>query len=209
MSKLPSRFVDISIVRVVPDHQEVFVYTWSPDDDTISGVDVSIIIELLSMENTVSNNTPVGLHFNDLAASNEAMESTVYSEGLIDDNEFIPSLDGHAHEVFALTGRQRVSKYRTKPDSTVDNLYVFLVLVRLPEVTTDVLISMNIPIDMDDAFVQELNEQYLNFGILLDDSSTEPSNSSSQLVSKLLSESIATYRVFVKSLSIVDWGLFQ
>lgn len=235
MSKLPSRFIDISTLRVVPDHQEVFVLSWSPDGDTTvadismstvssssssgSVVDVSIIIELLSMDESESNSdtSPVRHHFRDLAASNEALESTVYSEGLISESNFIPHLSGRTHEVYALTGRQKVSKYRTRPDSPVDTVYVFLVLIRLPDVSTDVLVSMNIPLDNDEASLhEELNfAQYLQIGVLVDQChewNTTPQQSIDQtapVMSRLLSESIATYTEFVKSLDIIDWGLFQ
>lgn len=223
-SKLPSRFIDVSTLRVVPDHQEVFVHSWSPDGDTTvstvsnSSVDVSIIIELLSMESLTSDSdtSPVGYHFRDLAASNEALESTVYSEGLISEsNNFIPHLSGGTHEVYALTGRQTVSKYRTRPDSPIDTVYVFLVLIRLPDVSTDVLVSMNIPVDASDevSMHEELNGQYLQIGVLLDQChewNTAPMQSvSTPVVSKLLSESIATYTEFVRSLNIIDWKLFQ
>ena len=226
VSKLPSRFVDVSTLRVVPDHQEVFVQSWSPDGDTSdmsmstvsisSIVDVSIIIELLNMESPASNSdaSPVGHHFRDLAASNEALESDVFSEGLIAESNFIPHLSGRTHEVYALTGRQMVSKYRTRPDSPVDTVYVYLVLIRLPDVSTDVLVSMNIPLDNEEAFMYEkLNAQYLQIGVLVDQGhkwNTVPEQSvGNSVMSRLLSESIATYTEFVRSLNIIDWGLFQ
>jgi len=226
VSKLPSRFVDVSTLRVVPDHQEVFVQSWSPDGDTAdlsmstvsisSIVDVSIIIELLSMELPASNSdaSPVGHHFRDLAASNEALESDVFSEGLIGESNFIPHLSGRTHEVYALTGRQMVSKYRTRPDSPVDTVYVYLVLIRLPDVSTDVLVSMNIPLDNEEAFMYEkLNAQYLQIGVLVDQGhkwNTAPEQSvGNSVMSRLLSESIAIYTEFVRSLNIIDWGLFQ
>jgi len=226
LSKLPSRFIDVSALRVIPDHQEVFVHTWSAGEDTTgnnvsrSNVDVSIIIELLSMDMEALSDSDTSLvrhHFNDLASSNEALESTVYSEGLISRSDFIPHLSGRSHEVYALAGRQRISKYRTRPNSAVDNVYVFLVLIRLPDVSTDVLVSMNLPIDTtDEAILHELHSQYLHIEVLVDhhhesNSSFPQQSVDSHLVSTshLFAESIEAYTDFIRSLNIIDWGLFQ
>ena len=59
---LPASFEDVSVIRVVPDHQEVFV-------DRIS--DMSLIIEILGYESEVSDNDAAQHFFHDLAQCNE------------------------------------------------------------------------------------------------------------------------------------------
>jgi hypothetical protein len=63
---LPSRFVDVSQMRQVPDHQEVYVDMNS---------DQSIIFELLSMDD-VANDRAAQHHWNDLAQANDAETSS-------------------------------------------------------------------------------------------------------------------------------------
>ena len=59
---LPETFEDVSILREIPDHQEVFV-----DKDS----EVSLIVELLEHDGTVSDEHAPTYYFKDLATCNE------------------------------------------------------------------------------------------------------------------------------------------
>jgi hypothetical protein len=59
---LPETYEDVSILREIPDHQEVFV-----DKDS----EVSLIVELLEHDGTVSDENAPTYYFKDLATCNE------------------------------------------------------------------------------------------------------------------------------------------
>ena len=59
---LPVSFEDISVIREVPDHQEVYVDRNS---------EMSLIIELLAYEETVPDDKASAHYFQDLATFNE------------------------------------------------------------------------------------------------------------------------------------------
>jgi hypothetical protein len=71
---IPKCFADISEVREVPNHQEVFA-----DSDT----DRSIIVELNSMAEVPDNEACVYL-FNDLMGDSDAASQTIDKTGPID-----------------------------------------------------------------------------------------------------------------------------
>lgn len=60
--KLPDSFEDVSAVRQVPDHQEVFVE---------NKTEMSFIVELLAFDEKVPDNKAALHHFEDLAQCNE------------------------------------------------------------------------------------------------------------------------------------------
>ena len=59
---LPETFEDVSVLREIPDHQEVFV-----DRDS----EVSLIVELLEHDGTISDEHAPTYYFKDLASCNE------------------------------------------------------------------------------------------------------------------------------------------
>jgi hypothetical protein len=136
LSSLAENFVDISNIRPVPDHQEVFI-----DQNT----EASVIVELLDTEQSVPDDLKaINYYFLDLASFNESVENIVLSEALLTAETFVPSLEQSVCKM-ALIGTQKAGKYRTRPDMELDTVVVVLVLIRLAAVGTDLLISMNIP----------------------------------------------------------------
>lgn len=198
---LQSQFVDVSKVRQVPDHQEVFI-----DQDS----ECSLIIELLEFESSLPNDTSAIHHyFNDLAEANESTEKIVLSEGMLSGDVFIPSLDG-SHCKMALIGKQRVGKYRTRPDMQVDEIYVVLVLVRLTNVGTDLLISLNIPTAALQAAGEEpaLAEWETSVDIAhLIESAEIPA--SAVVGAQKFYEFVSVIRGAAHTLVIKDWTLFK
>jgi len=134
---LPDSFEDISLIRQVPDHQEVFV-----DRST----EASLIVELLNHEDNVANESAAHYYFEDLAECNEASNVQVISNQIVTDNEFIPSLRCYSYAKCMLIGKQSVVKFRKKAGSPLDDIIIFLVVIRLANMGTDLLITYNAPI---------------------------------------------------------------
>ncbi|XP_028654193.1 ran guanine nucleotide release factor [Erpetoichthys calabaricus] len=131
---LPHGYKDISEVRDIPDNQEVFVHPHT---------DQSIIIELLEYQEHVGDAVAAKYHFEDLASSNEASNSgnsEVISVEPISKEEI--SLQ-ECSSAWFLTGRQLVAKFNEEVKNTVN---IYLGLFRLPQYTTDIVISFNDPV---------------------------------------------------------------
>ena len=149
---LPSRMEDVSGVRQVPDHQEVFV-----DKET----DISFIIEILDYEESISDAEAAVFHFNDLAQCNSAVNTRIDSREVFDASKgekppasFMSQMPSE-HAKCILTGHQAVSKFKSQPhaaasssssaSSSVDDVLIFLAVIRLPHVGADLLVSLNVP----------------------------------------------------------------
>mmetsp|Transcript_14795 Transcript_14795/g.14894 ORF Transcript_14795/g.14894 Transcript_14795/m.14894 type:complete len:248 (+) Transcript_14795:100-843(+) len=136
---LPSSFQDVSVIRQVPDNQEVYV-------DSLS--DMSVIIELLEHEPTVSNEHCARYFFQELAAFNQAADIVVEKEQVMRaDSDLIPSLPP-AYPRCTLVGRQTVKKFSrdSLSPSPPDEIRIYLVVLRLIAVGTDLLLSLNAPL---------------------------------------------------------------
>ena len=103
---LPISFEDVSVLRQVPDHQEVFV-----DKDT----ELSLIVELLSYDESVSDERAASHYFEDLSQCNEAQESRIESTEVIavsDTSAFMPNIL-QKYSKCALVGKQVVAKFNS------------------------------------------------------------------------------------------------
>lgn len=197
-ANLPPSYGDVSNVRQIPDHQEVFV-----DNES----EASVIVELLQLESSFQDLEAIRHHFQDLADANEATDTKIISERSFTAEEFIPSLTAVDCK-HALIGKQTVGKYRTRPDMEVDEVYIILVLVRLANVSTDLLVSMNIPARM---FAPTTTTTANNNTTT--SNSTEPELNVAQLLPSIgtdmtIHKNVSTMRDFVNSLHVADWGLF-
>ncbi|KAM4678481.1 ran guanine nucleotide release factor [Discoglossus pictus] len=129
---LPPSFQDVSDLREIPDNQEVFAHSFT---------DQSVIVELLEYQGGMTDAEAARYHFEDVASSNDADgKSEVLSV------EPLPlaqlSLNSCAN-AWALTGRQLVSKFNEQAQNIVN---VHLALFRLPQHSTDLLVTFNDPI---------------------------------------------------------------
>ena len=197
-ANLPPSYGDVSNVRQIPDHQEVFV-----DNES----EASVIVELLQLESSFQDLEAIRHHFQDLSDANEATDTKIISEGSFTAEEFIPSLTAVDCK-HALIGKQTVGKYRTRSDMEVDEVYIILVLVRLANVSTDLLVSMNIPARM---FAPTTTTTANNNTTT--SNSTEPELNVAQLLPSIgtdmtIHKNVSTMRDFVNSLHVADWGLF-
>lgn len=141
-AEVPDCFVDASKVRVIPDHQEVFT-----DVDT----DQCVIIELLSMATDFGEGEGalLAFHHQELARSNDAAgpgQSEVVSTRSLGPTD-LPCIPAEAVGYAGLLlAKQRVAKFREEARNEVE---VYLAVVRLPRVTTDLLVSLSRPVHVD------------------------------------------------------------
>lgn len=136
---LPTRLVDVSDFRPVPDNQEV----WTDADR-----DESIIVELLERVDVGPSDAEgaAAWFFRDLAAVNDASVESGLSRisrvTVMTGDEHLPSLNGPFAHASMCVGTQTVAKGRDGDDKRND-VEVVVVNVRLPQVRTDVLVTLN------------------------------------------------------------------
>nr|ADO28291.1 ran guanine nucleotide release factor [Ictalurus furcatus] len=130
---LPSNTKDISELREIPDNQEVFAHTHT---------DQSIIIELLEYQSHVEDSQAARYHFEDVAGSNKVMEA---GQMEVMEVQCVPQEQlslSQCSSAWILTGAQLISKFNEEAKNIVK---IHLCLFRLPEYTTDILITFNDP----------------------------------------------------------------
>ncbi|KAI4887414.1 hypothetical protein NFI96_018880 [Prochilodus magdalenae] len=133
---VPLNATDISELREIPDNQEVFAHVHT---------DQSIIIELVEYQGHVEDAQAARYHFEDLAASNKAS-----AEGLweVQKVEPIPNSQINLQEcssAWLLSGAQFISKFNEEAKNIVN---IHLGVFRLPQYTTDILITFNDPVNI-------------------------------------------------------------
>ncbi|KAJ2740365.1 hypothetical protein H4S06_006129 [Coemansia sp. BCRC 34490] len=176
---VPAGMEDVSAVREIPDHQEVFANSMT---------DQSIIVEILesAAEHEEARSALVH-HFNELARANDAEEPAPIGR-----TEQLPYAGA---EAYALVGEQRVAKFNDaeKAADAVNTVCVMLALIRVPPPhSADILVSLNVPLRIGHG-----------------SSSYEPSPSSSQTLSAADTEAAyAEFKAMVGTLRINDYGLF-
>lgn len=130
---LPHSVTDISELREIPDNQEVFAHAHT---------DQSLIVELVEYQSQVADQDAARYHFEDIAGSNKALEPGAFevtSVAPLPKSELSLSACSCA---WTLTGTQCVSKFNEEARNTVT---LHLGLFRLPQFSTDVLITFNDP----------------------------------------------------------------
>lgn len=130
---LPHSIVDTSELREIPDNQEVFAHAHT---------DQSLIVELVEYQTQVSDQDAVRYHFEDIAGSNKAS-----GPGSVQVTDVVPLTQSElglsdCSSAWMLSGTQCVSKFNEEAKNTVA---LHLALLRLPQFSTDVLISFNDP----------------------------------------------------------------
>eukprot|EP00112_Aurelia_sp_Birch-Aquarium-sp1_P011084 Seg234.3 transcript_id=Seg234.3/GoldUCD/mRNA.D3Y31 product="Ran guanine nucleotide release factor" protein_id=Seg234.3/GoldUCD/D3Y31 len=130
---LPDNCIDVSDLREVPDHQEVFCH---------KETEQNIIIDILEYQQHAQREEAPRFHFLDVAEANESTESSdilaveAMEKDAINMKECV--------EAWFLYGTQEVSKFNEGITSR-KKINVYLGLFRLPQFTTDILITMNDP----------------------------------------------------------------
>ncbi|KAK0573035.1 hypothetical protein LWI29_002089 [Acer saccharum] len=178
----PHRFQDVSNVRQVPDHQEVFV---DPARDE------SLIFELLDFKDDVGDNGSAAWFLQDLATEQDAEGCTLLEQsGVVEAPGLryrnIPAV------VTTAAGQMAISKGRQGREA--QNLVkVYLANFRLKEVGTDVLLTAYEPI-----LINPLSESANTVGAGL----AVPAAQSGIMP---LTE---VYKLAVSSFKVNDWSLF-
>lgn len=179
---LPEDAGDISAIREVPDHQEVWVL---PGDQ-------SVIFELLERQDVSDSDAP-SFFWDDLMDTND----TAKEDGEITLQEVAPRSvapqlytgDTPDTQVILVTGTQKIAKFKEDVKNIVA---IFMAIIRIPKVDTDLLLTWNAPVQVAAAsssaaaFIEEAHE----------DSDLAYSTAKAGFVQA------------VKSLTIHDWSLF-
>ncbi|KAJ3299346.1 hypothetical protein HK104_009198 [Borealophlyctis nickersoniae] len=176
---LPASFLDVSHIREVPDNQEVFV-----DENT----DQSLIIELLEMADATAEEA-ASFHFWQLADDNDARDaSNIISVEHVPAST-MPHLPPNTH-ISLLSGQQQITKFRERDPLTRNVVHIFMCVLRLANVRTDLVISYNYPIALGPASssAQALAESGAGMG--------------------LPETALENFREVVRSVKVHDWGLF-
>ncbi|XP_035509900.1 ran guanine nucleotide release factor [Morone saxatilis] len=130
---LPHSATDTSELREIPDNQEVFAHAHT---------DQSLIVELVEYQGEVADQDAARYHFEDIAGSNKALEPGAFEvTGVVSLPKSELSL-ADCSSAWMLTGTQCVSKFNEEARNTVT---LHLGLFRLPQFSTDVLITFNDP----------------------------------------------------------------
>ncbi|KAF9209982.1 hypothetical protein BGZ59_009861 [Podila verticillata] len=180
---LPRKFGNISHVREVPDHQEVFV---NVDEDQ------SVIVEILELAAEATDDSCAAFHYQQLAEDNDAEESSTIQNVSILSNAELPSWPTEA-KIYLLLGQQRVAKFNERQrqlesasaEDTRNLVQIMMVVVRLPRQETDIVISYNVPLQIAAA-----------------SSSREVAHEGD------IQEAEVWFRNLIGSFKVRDWGLF-
>ncbi|OCH95625.1 Mog1p/PsbP-like protein [Obba rivulosa] len=139
---LPTKLIDASDLRQVPDTQEVFLY---PD----SGV--SIIVEVLQSVELTNPLDVARFHFDSLAHDNDAEKRVVEEANIIPNGT-----DHETPKPVVLSGIQSVRKFNK---ATLDEVHILLAVYRLDDHNIDLVMSMNIPTKTEDGNAVSETEQ--------------------------------------------------
>ncbi|CAJ1060090.1 ran guanine nucleotide release factor [Xyrichtys novacula] len=129
----PQSSVDTSELREIPDNQEVFAHAHT---------DQSLIIELVEFQAQVADQDAARYHFEDIAGSNKATEPGAFQVTTVVPVSQSELSLSDCSSAWILTGIQSVSKFNEDAKNTVT---LHLALLRLPQFSTDILISFNDP----------------------------------------------------------------
>ncbi|KAL6709549.1 hypothetical protein ACN47E_001484 [Coniothyrium glycines] len=127
---LPSNFADASQIRQVPDHQEVYL-----DSEGYS----SIVVEILEYVDKSSDEEALQYHFADLV-DGTGDETTILEQGRAQLKK-LPNIPVYAVSFIQTPPSPNPTPKRKAPEFT----YIHLLLFRLKEQGTDMLVSVNIP----------------------------------------------------------------
>ena len=192
---LAEDFKDVSDLRPVPDHQEVYM----------NDSEVSIIIELLDLNHEEVDDKILHYYFQDLAGHNESEKTTVLSENIAMSDDFMP-LIGPSFPRMAIIGKQSVKKYRSATSPLMD-VYIFMVLVRLRNVGTDMLVTLNFPCNeaLKNAISLEALDNALEKTDLL-----LPSAEIDAVFQEVLEaqHAIPAFKELLNTIRVEDWSLF-
>lgn len=133
---LPCSYTDVSTVRGVPDNQEVFAD---------AAADASIIVELLEREGVPDEQSV--LHY--LCDLLESQDAEVAPGSMVPITS-IRAAPGAVHEGRApyVAGARAVAGISKFKEAARNRVLVLTAVIRLADVTTDVLLCLNVPLQL-------------------------------------------------------------
>eukprot|EP00002_Diphylleia_rotans_P000798 TRINITY_DN10422_c0_g1_i1.p1 TRINITY_DN10422_c0_g1~~TRINITY_DN10422_c0_g1_i1.p1 ORF type:complete len:184 (-),score=30.67 TRINITY_DN10422_c0_g1_i1:94-645(-) len=134
--RVPCSFFNVSEIRQIPDHQEVFVDRVIPE--------WSCIVEFLEYQSSQADDNIARYLFTDLCEENGvegASDMSIVSSSVLDLAQKPNFVEFHASIIY---GTQRVCKFRESERKLV---HTWLGVVRLPKVNCELAVSFNIPQD--------------------------------------------------------------
>ena len=141
---IPDGFLDVSMLREVPDTQEVYVNGRDPHSSVSNdglGYNESIIIDLLQRVDVEDDRMALDFHLKEIGELNGSNDWRVIKY----DNQFDTLLtkDAVPQTCILLETVSKWGKVNEPPQAVVSCIG----LLRLKDVTTDVLITVNVPLD--------------------------------------------------------------
>jgi hypothetical protein len=192
-ARIPASFRDVSDVRQVPDHQECWQQLEAGDAGGGGGHGCLLVVEVLQHQQDVANDGAAAYFFQDLAESNASLQSSFVAvpPGRMSIATRNLALPPDAALCFGV-GHQRVRMGRDfdisgnrRLDQEEKFIRVDLCVIRLPSVSTDLLVTVSTP------------------------TANDPPNENSNVQQQ--QQPVATSEVFrevLSTLEIRDWGLF-
>jgi hypothetical protein len=126
---IPSTFCDVSNFRQVPDNQEVFVDANS---------EISVIVELLEAVSVENHTESANVHLMELVELNSAQEYQISQQVDLEPSD-IPFLDASVPKILTVA-LLKAPKFN---EETMSEVQVFVAVIRLLNVQTDLVISIN------------------------------------------------------------------
>ncbi|KAI8939538.1 hypothetical protein NX059_003307 [Plenodomus lindquistii] len=170
---LPSNFADASQIRQIPDHQEVYL-----DADGYS----SIVVEILEYVDKGSDEAALQYHFGDLVE--DTGDATTVLEQSVASVKALPTTPIQTLTFLQTPPSPNPNPRRKVPEFT----YIHLLLLRLKEQGTDIMITINIP---------HYAGEYEKAG---DDDGGK---------TRLMRDSVVVRERVLESFEIKEWGLFE
>ncbi|XP_073269501.1 uncharacterized protein [Primulina huaijiensis] len=181
-TSFPVRFEDVSDIRQVPDHQEVFV------DPTR---DESLVFELLELKANVADQGSATWFLRDLASEQDAEGTVVLEQSGIFEACQLRFRDTPA-TITTAVGQMAVLKGRQGREAQ-NVVKVYLANLRLKEVVTDVLITAYEP-----TLINPLSESAAAVGAGLAVPAIQPG----------FTPMAEIFKVTVSNFKVNDWSLF-
>eukprot|EP00803_Ostreobium_quekettii_P006780 evm.model.scf_141.10 EVM.evm.TU.scf_141.10 scf_141:136027-136755(-) len=203
-ASIPKRFTDVANVRPVPDNQEVFA-----DGER----DQSLIFEVVQYQAQVADRDAADFFWRDVAQCNGAPGPFATSSASLEGYE-APGLPGEVFKGVA-EGQQLVVKSPDKGGPA--RVQVILAVVRLPSVQSELLVTLNTPLDGGVERMLSGLPGSVSSGLGLRTSSSASglsgslgllSSASSLGPAQAAMEAPAMFKALMASLKINNWGLF-
>lgn len=173
-AELPKDAIDVSDFRQIPDTQEVFLL------EKPNGLDQSIIIDLLERVEATNLAEVLAVHLDDILEGPAS---------------FLAPLESMEHPLLHCELHTFLVKPPpAKSETATAKLFMFVLLVRLEKAVTDVVVTMNVPVETGGEVTAEGFQKDVESALAQD--------------SSVLGESYKIVKETTLSLDVKDWDLF-